>query len=71
MEEIVVFGSIGTNLYRSVLVTVKERGRGDFNQEGKRERRVSSMEAVVSSRMERERERERESFRMGFKRDLR
>ena len=67
MEEIVVFGSIGTNLYRSVLVTVKERGRGDFNQEGKRERRVSSMEAVVSSRMERE----RESFRMGFKRDLR
>jgi len=41
----------------SMLVTVRERGRSDFNQEGERERRVSSMEAVVSSRMESDRPR--------------
>ena len=27
--------------YGSLLVTVRERGRGNFNQEGGRERRVS------------------------------
>ena len=64
VEEIGVFGSIGTNLCGSVLigacglmlVNVRERGRGDFNQEGERERQVSSMEAAVSLRMERKRE---------------
>ena len=40
----------------SMLVNVRERGRGDFKQEGERERQVSSMEAAVSLRMERKRE---------------